>query len=165
MEVPMTRKGQIRALKLLGRSNAQIGQALGLSAATIRYHLRRQDREDGRKHRRKLDSLAPAIEHWILAHHPLAETSDAGGLVSLHSLLDWLRQEHGYDGSHRTLVRHLRRTYPGLRLRAYARAEPPVSAEARADTFGPAWVLRLLLGKVPLVVLRGLVGGKVRVAA
>jgi hypothetical protein len=35
----MTLRDQVQALKLLGQSNAQIGQALGVSEGTVRYHL------------------------------------------------------------------------------------------------------------------------------
>jgi hypothetical protein len=103
--------------------------------------------------------LAPAIEHWIRAHYPLADIGETEGPVYLCALHDWLRREHGYDGSHRSVVRHIQRTYPRLRFRAYAQAEAPGGADAQADRFGPAWVLRLLLGKVSFSDLRVMTGG------
>ena len=59
----MTLREQVQALKLMGQSNAQIGQALGVCEGTVRYYLRRQGSADGRKNRRRrLDALASAID-------------------------------------------------------------------------------------------------------
>ena len=116
-------KAQILALKLKGRSNAQIGQAIGVCKATVSYHLHHLSCEDGRSNRhRKLDALAPAVERWIHAHHPLADVLD-NGAVYVRTLHTWLCQEHGYDGSHRSVVRYVQTTYPMLRLRPYSHAE------------------------------------------
>src|SRR5262249_20581003 len=150
---------QVQTLKLMGQSNAQIGQALGVCEGTVRYHLRRQGSTDGRKNRRRrLDALASAIDNWILAHYPSADIGDAEPPVHLRALHDWPRREHAYEGSHRSVVRYVRKRHPRLRLRCYARVQANEGSEPRLDRFGPAWVLRLLLGKVSLSALREIVG-------
>jgi hypothetical protein len=155
----MTLRMPIGALKLTGQSNAQIGRTLGVSERTVRYHLRRQDRKDGRKGRsRKLDPFAPVIDEWVRAQYALADVGGTDGPVPLRDLLDSLRREHGYDGSHCTLARYVRRAYPRLRLRPGLHGDGAAGADPRPDRFGPAWVLRLLLGKVSFSSLRGLVG-------
>jgi transposase len=158
-EENMARRAQIQARKLLGQSTAQIARALDISERTVRYQLSRVGCEVGRKGRPcKLTALADAVEHWILAHHPLADVGDAGRPVYLRALHDWLCQEHGYDGCRRSVERFVRARYPRLRLRPCCRVNPPTGAEVQADTFGPSWVLRLLLGKVSLAGVRATVG-------
>jgi transposase len=155
----MTRRAQVQALKLLGHSNAQIGQALGICEGTVRYHLRRQGCEDRRKGRpRKLDALASAIDHWVLAHYPLAESGEPTRPIHVRPLYDWLRQEHGYEGCHRSVVRYLRARYPRLRLRSCCQVGSPGGNQSQVERPGASWVLRLLLGKEPLSAVRNMLG-------
>jgi transposase len=159
MEITMTLGDQVQALKLMGQSNAQIGQALGVCEGTVRYHLRRQGCADRRKNRRRrLDAFASAIDDWIRAHHLSANLDDTEPPVHLRALHDWLRREHAYEGSHRSVVRYVSKRHPDLRLRPYSHVKSTGGIERRPDKFGPAWVLRLLLGKVSLAALRQIVG-------
>jgi hypothetical protein len=154
----MTLREQIQALKLMGESTAKIAMALGVCEGTVCYHLHRQGHEDRRKNRtRKLDALAGEIEQWILAHHPLAEIGDAARPVYIRALDDWLRKEHCYAGSRRTVVRFVRVRYPRLRLRGPGRVK---SSGALAHDKGSlrSWALRLLLGEEPISAVRDLVG-------
>jgi IS30 family transposase len=52
----------IQVLKEKGQTNTQIAQALGVTEGAVRYHVRRQGREDGRKGKpTKADTVAGAI--------------------------------------------------------------------------------------------------------
>jgi transposase len=120
-------------LKHKGQSNAQIAQALGVTEAAVRYHLRRQGRPDGRKNKpRKADPLAQAIGHWVSLSYP-GEGVEAARPVNIQALYDWLRQEHAYDGSYRSVLRFVRAHYPPPRRRPYRRVETPPGAQAQVD--------------------------------
>ncbi len=124
----------LSVLKRKGQSNAHIAQVLGVSEAAVRYHLRRQGREDGRKHKpRKADPLAQAIAHWVASHHAGSDGGNEARPVNVQVLYDWLRQEHAYDGSYKSVLRFVRTHYPRPRLRPYRRVETPAGAQAQVD--------------------------------
>jgi transposase len=155
LEDTMTLRDHVYAMKLMGQSNAKIAEAVGRSEGAVRYHLRRHGRADQRKNRhRKLDALAAEIEQWIVARYPLTDLHGAERPVDVSALYDWLRREHAYEGSHKSVARYLKHHYPRLRLRRGRGVPQPVSDQSVADGFGPAWVLRLLLGKEPLAAVR-----------
>src|SRR5436190_1226637 len=55
----------LQVLKRKGQSNSRIAQALDVTEAAVRYHLRRQGTPDGRKNKpRKADALADVIDRW-----------------------------------------------------------------------------------------------------
>ena len=100
-------------LKRKGQSNTRIAQALGVSEGTVRYHARRADLPDGRKGKpRKADALAQAIAHWISSTQPAGCAEAAQRPGNVHALHDWLRQEHGYQGSYKSVLRFVRAHYP-----------------------------------------------------
>src|SRR5436305_12869123 len=121
-------------LKRKGQSNTQIAQALGVSEGTVRYHARRADRPDGRKGKaRKADALAEAIAHWVGANQPAGCGDGPQRPGNIHALHDWLRQEHGYQGSYKSVLRLVRARYGTPRLRPYRRVETPPGAQAQVD--------------------------------
>jgi transposase len=123
----------LTVLKRKGQSNVQIAQTLGVTEAAVRYRLRRHGRPDGRQHKpRKADPLAPAVAHWVAARHPGAGDGPARP-VNVQALYDWLRQEHAYDGSYKSVLRFVRAHYPRPRLRPYRRVETPPGAQAQVD--------------------------------
>jgi transposase len=124
----------LAVLKRKGQPNTQIAQALGITEAAVRYHLRRQGRPDGRTNKpRKADALAPAIDHWVLAHHPAAHGGDPERPANVQALYDWLRCEHAYHGSYKSVLRFVRARYPKPRLRPFRRVETPPAAQAQVD--------------------------------
>lgn len=124
----------LAVLKRKGQPNTQIAQALGVTEASVRYHLRRQGLPDGRQNKpRKADRLKEAIDHWVLVNHPAAQGDDAQRPVNVQALYDWLRQEYRYDGSYKSVVRFVRAHYPRPRLRPYRRVETPPGAQAQVD--------------------------------
>jgi transposase len=124
----------LQVLKQKGQSQTQIAQALGVSEGAVRYHLRRQGREDGRKHKpRKAAPLAQAIDHWVGQGHPGAPGGGPDRPVNVQALYDWLRAEHGYAGSYKSVLRFVRARYPRPRLRPFRRVETPPGAQAQVD--------------------------------
>src|SRR5258708_30766207 len=95
---------------------------------------------------------------WMRSHNPWPAMGETAAPVSLRALHHWLHREHAYAGSHRSVVRYVHRRYPRIRLRSYSHVETTAGVEPHADRFGPAWVLRLLLGKASLPALREMVG-------
>ena len=69
--------------------------------------------------------MATAIAHW--------RSQQPEGRVNLAALHEWLRREHGYDGSLKSFQRYWRRTFPAPVLRARRRVETPMGAQAQVD--------------------------------
>jgi transposase len=130
----------LKVLKQRGQSNTKIAQALGVTEGTIRYHVRRANQPDGRQGKqRKADALANVIDHWLGENQPVTdEQTDRIDLgfprpANIHALHDWLRQEHGYQGSYKSVLRFVRSRYPKPRLRPFRRVETPPGAQAQVD--------------------------------
>ena len=73
----------------------------------------------------RAESQAEAIEHW--------RSQQGEGGVNLAALHGWLRREHGYEGSLRSVQRYWRRAYPAPAVRARRRVETPAGAQAQVD--------------------------------
>jgi transposase len=138
----------LKVLKEKGQSNVQIAQALGVSEGTVRYHARRAGRPDGRQGKPcKADAFAEVIDCWLTAAQaeftPTQAELAAGETevidlgfprpANIHVLHDWLRSEHGYTGSYRSVLRFVRKRYPKPRLRPFRRVETPPGAQAQVD--------------------------------
>ena len=118
----------IKVLSSRGSTQSEIARLLGVTEGAVRYHSRRMSTGavDGRAQQRpKAEAFAAAIEHW-------RGRQDGEG-VNLAALHDWLRREHGYDGSLRSVQRYWRRTYPAPSVRARRRVETPPGAQAQVD--------------------------------
>lgn len=124
----------LQVLKDKGQSQTQIAQTLGITEGAVRYHLRRQGQQDGRKNKpRKAAPLAQAIDHWVVQQHPGARGGDPDRPINVQLLYDWLRAEHGYRGSYKSVLRFVRARYPKPRLRPFRRVETPAGAQAQVD--------------------------------
>jgi transposase len=105
-----------------------VARLLGVTEGTVRYHRKRRsaDAADGRsKQDLKAAVHAEAIGHW--------RDQQADGRVNLAALHEWLRREHGYDGSLKSVQRYWKRTFPALAIRARRRVETPAGAQAQVD--------------------------------
>jgi transposase len=133
---PKLREEEIVTLQVLrdrGLSFREIAATLGVSEGTVRYHRKRRGQPDGRGKPRKAQALADVIDAWVLQ-----DTGSPGGAepprpANVLLLYDWLRQEHGYQGSYRSVLRFVRDRYPQPRLRPYRRVETPAGAQAQVD--------------------------------
>jgi transposase len=124
----------LQVLKRKGQSNTRIAQTLGITEGAVRYHVRRQGTQDGRTNKpRKADPLAQAIDGWVLHNHPAAGGDGPARPVNVQALYDWLRAEHAYAGSYKSVLRFVRARYPKPRLRPFRRVETPPGAQAQAD--------------------------------
>jgi transposase len=131
----------LKVLKHKGQSNVQIAQALGVSEGTVRYHVRRADTPDGRQGKpRTADAFSEVIDHWLdvkQAEEGVGQPDviDLGypRPANIHALHDHLRQEHGYTGSYKSVLRFVRARYPLPRLRPFRRVETPPGAQAQVD--------------------------------
>lgn len=120
----------LKTLKTKGQSNCQIAQTLGVTEGTVRYHLRRDGQRDGRADKPyKAEEVAEAIGHFVRDH----EQREAARPVNVKDLFDWLRIEHAYAGSYKSVLRYMRAKYPPPKLRPYRRVETPPGAQAQVD--------------------------------
>ena len=118
----------IRALTARGATRSEIARLLGVTEGAVRHHLRRMaaGAADGRSLQpMRAGSQAEAIEHW--------RSQQGEGGVNLTALHAWLRREHGYEGSLRSVQRYWRRAYPAPAVRARRRVETPAGAQAQVD--------------------------------
>jgi transposase len=118
----------IKALTERGSSASSIARTFGVTEGAVRYHLRRQaaqavDGRGGKPH--KAAALHETIVAWLGQH-----TSGAVNLVALHA---WLAEEHGYQGSARSVQRYVRTVFPPPARRARRRVETPPGAQAQVD--------------------------------
>ena len=111
-----------------GHSQSSVARLLGVSEGTVRYHRRRDaaGAVDGRTVQvGKAAAVAEAIAHW--------RSQQSGGRVNLAALHDWLKREHDYDGSLKSVQRYWKRTFPAPAIRARRRIETPMGAQAQVD--------------------------------
>jgi transposase len=133
---PKLREEEIVTLQVLrdkGLSFREIATTLGVSEGTVRYHRKRRGQPDGRGKPRKALALADVIDAWMLQHTGSPDGSAAPRPVNVLDLYDWLRQEHHYQGSYRSVLRFVRDRYPQPRLRPFRRVETPPGAQAQVD--------------------------------
>lgn len=105
-----------------------MARLLGVTEGTVRYHRKRGTvgAVDGRsKQDLKAAAHAEAIALW--------RDEQADGRANLAALHDWLRREHGYDGSLKSVQRYWKRTFPAPAIRARRRVETPAGAQAQVD--------------------------------
>jgi len=123
----------LQVLRDKGQSFREIAATLGVSEGTVRYHRKRRGQPDGRGKPRKAQVLANVIDAWMLQQAGSADGAAAPRPVNVLVLYDWLRQEHHYDGSYRSVLRFVHDRYPQPRLRPYRRVETPPAAQAQVD--------------------------------
>jgi transposase len=123
-------EGQTAMAVLLERGHSQsaVARLLGVTEGTVRYHRKRGavGAADGRaKQELKAAAHAEAIAHW--------RDQQEDGRANLAALHDWLRREHGYGGSLKSVQRYWKRTFPAPAIRARRRVETPAGAQAQVD--------------------------------
>ncbi len=118
----------VAALLKQGHCPSAVACLLGVTEGAVRSRRRRRatDAVDGRsKQESKAAGYSEAIGHW--------RSQQEDGRVNLAALHGWLRYEHGYDGSLKSVQRYWARTYPAPLLRARRRVETPIGAQVQID--------------------------------
>ena len=103
----------IKVLSARGSTWSELARLLGVTEGAVRYHARRMaaGAVDARAQQKpKAATFATAIEHW--------RAQQEGQGVNLAALHEWLRREHGYGGSLRSVQRYWRGSYPAPAVRA-----------------------------------------------
>jgi transposase len=118
----------IKALASRGATKSEIARLLGVTEGAVRYQVKRLDsgQTDGRARQSfKAEAVSAAIDQW--------RVSQGDGPINLAALHAWLRCEHGYSGSLRSVQRFWRHAYPAPAIRARRRVETPPGAQAQVD--------------------------------
>jgi transposase len=111
-----------------GHSQSAVARLLGVTEGAVRYHRKRRKAGsvDGRTRQDfKVSPYAEAVAHW--------RGQQKGERINLAALHAWLRREHGYEGSLRSVQRYWSRTFPAPAIRARRRVETPPGAQAQVD--------------------------------
>ncbi|MFQ5382217.1 MAG: IS21 family transposase [Dehalococcoidia bacterium] len=124
----------IEVLARQGQKHCQTARVLGVAEGTVRYHLKRSASGalDGRKKLFLIEKLglAEAVRAWWegqLARQP------EGRPPCVEALWDFLRVEHAYAGSYKSVRRYARRKFPPPKRRPFRRVETPPGAQAQSD--------------------------------
>ncbi|NJN63604.1 MAG: IS21 family transposase [Acidobacteria bacterium] len=149
-----------------GQNHCEIARLLGVTEGAVRYRLRRASRgeEDGRRNkRRRALEVEEAIRLWVAAKQEEARERP----INVLELYEHLREEKGYDGSYKSVLRFVRERYPKPPVRTYRRVETPPGAQVQTDWAeyprvdiggGPqplhAFVMTLSFSRRPAVVWR-----------
>lgn len=127
-----------KELRDRGTSVRALARQLGVTEGALRYRLKQLEggsREDGRASQpTALDGYEDAVES---IQHALGDgrLTGEGRPVQARTIYELLVRDHGYPGSYRAVVRHLRRKHGPPRLRALRRVETPPGVQAQHDWF------------------------------
>jgi transposase len=121
-----------------GTSVRRLAAQLGVTEGALRYRLNKQGKEprpDGRAlQATAVDGLEDAVRAILegLGCHRVTQT---GRPVQARLVYERLVRDHGYRGSYRGVVRHLRRNFGVPPIRALRRVETPPGVQAQHDWF------------------------------
>jgi transposase len=128
---------QIVTIEVLHRrdqSATVTAKILGVTEGAVRYHLRRarDGVTDGRQKPARIErlGLAEIVAHWW---HAQAERLGDERPPSVQLLHDFLRAEHGYDGSYKSVRKFVRARFGRPRVRPFRRVETPPGAQSQSD--------------------------------
>ena len=94
----------LQVLRDKGQSFREIAATRGVSEGTVRYHRKRRGQPDGRGKPRKAQVLANVIDAWMLQQTGRPDDAEHPRPVNVLVLYDWLREEHHYQGSYRSVL-------------------------------------------------------------
>ena len=124
----------IEVLQQRGQSQCQTARILDVSEGAVRYHLRRagEAATDGRQKSSRIEQLglADAVAHWWRAQTEILHKERPPSVQLLH---DFLRAEHGYDGSYKSVRKFVRARYGQPPFRPFRRVETPPGAQTQSD--------------------------------
>jgi transposase len=124
----------IEVLQQRGQSQSQTARILGVSEGAVRYHLRRatEAATDGRQKPSRIEQLglAEAVDHWWQSQSQILGRERPPNVQLLH---EFLRAEHGYGGSYKSVRKFVRARYGRPPIRPFRRVETPPGAQTQSD--------------------------------
>jgi transposase len=124
----------IEVLHQQGQSQCETARLLGVSEGTVRYHLRRAHAAatDGRQKPSRIEQLglAEAVAHWWQSQTGALGRERPPSVQLLH---EFLRAEHGYDGSYKSVRKFVRARFGPAPIRPFRRVETPPGAQTQSD--------------------------------
>lgn len=124
----------IEVLQGRGQSQRETARILGVSEGAVRYHLcrARDGAADGRRKPSRIEhlGLAEAVAHWWQAQVEVLGSQRPPSVQLLH---EFLRAEHGYEGSYKSVRKYVRARYGQPPVRPFRRVETPPGAQTQSD--------------------------------
>jgi transposase len=124
----------IEVLHQRGQSASETARILGVTEGAVRYHRRRtgEGASDGRRKPSRIEQLglAEAVTHWWQAQAEILGQERPPSVQLLH---DYLRAEHGFDGSYKSVRKFVRARYGSAPIRPFRRVETPPGAQTQSD--------------------------------
>lgn len=124
----------IRVLHQRSQSQSETARILGVSEGAVRYHLRRarEGATDGRRKRSRIEQLdlAKAVAQWWQGQVEVLGQQRPPSIQLLH---EFLRAEHGYEGSYKSVRKFVRARYGPAPIRPFRRVETPPGAQTQSD--------------------------------
>lgn len=121
-----------------GVSVRQLACQLGVTEGALRYRLIRAAEGPGVDGRTRQPTALDGLEDVVEA---IQERLDDGRLrgegrpCQAREIYEVLVRDHGYEGSYKAVVRHLRRKHGSVKLRALRRVETPPGVQAQHDWY------------------------------
>lgn len=124
----------IQVLHQRGQSHSETARILDVSEGTVRYHLgrARDGAADGRQKPSLIEQLGliEAVVHWWQAQIEILGQERPPSVQLLH---EFLRAEHGYEGSYKSVRKFVRALYGPAPIRPFRRFETPPGAQTQSD--------------------------------
>jgi transposase len=121
-----------------GASVRQLARQLGVTEGALRYRLNRAAKPAGADGRARqptaLDGLGEVVEA-IQERLEDGRLTGRGRPCQALEIYEVLVRDHGYEGSYKAVVRHLRRKHGPAKLRALRRVETPPGVQAQHDWY------------------------------
>ena len=148
----------LQVLRQKGESNCAIARRLGITEATVRYHLRQQAQPTpDRRAKTPLIvqmQLGEVVEHWWADQ---CQQLPGGRSPSVHLLYSHLVDQYAYTGSYKSVRKFVRDRYPAPVSRPLRRIETPPAAQVQSDWLEANVRLRAADGSVEVVKRYGFV--------
>lgn len=124
----------LQVLNQQGQSHSATARLLGVSEGAVRYHLRRSaaGAVDGRAKKLLIErqELQAVVAHWWeVQREVLGERRPP----NVEALWEYLKSEHGYRGSYKSVLKYVRATFPPPKVRPFRRVETPPGAQSQSD--------------------------------
>lgn len=119
----------IQVMRKKDMSNRELARKFGVDESTIRYHLTRKGKADGRTNKpQRAEEVAEVINRWLDENKPEGDRPP-----NAKALWEYLVDTLDYKGSYKSVLRYLRRHLPLPKMRPKRRVETPPGLQAQVD--------------------------------